>query len=857
VKTKLLCLLPLLLTAACSPQIAPTRAIPTPAATATRTIPTAGAIPTRAEPPPPVVALSAPAVQQRFPLSDLPGAGRDPYSVAILGDKVYVANRMSNNIAVVQNNHVTKFIPVGKSPAALAVDPPQNRLFVSNAFDKTISLIVNDQVTLTQSIGAEVRALLFFEGRLYAGLDTKDGVLVLDPGTLQTQARVAIPNIFSVINLAGDPTRHRVYANAYEKIGVIDSATLRLVTVFPVKDSYYTMLVSPPDGTVLLAIYDSTTQSEFLTGFDPITGAARGRVKIGGDPYDSVSNTAGSRLYVANSYTNDVSVIDPQSMSIVTTIPVGMRPKGVALDEKAHRLYVSNSEGDNLSVVDTETNQMTAAIPLGMIPSALLANESAGRVYVANASTDSVFAIEGTRVVKEIPVGHHPIDLSRDERSNRLFVANQADGSLSIIDESSFAVRTTQPITRDLTTVAVDAAHARVFAGGVILDLNNLAPIGQLTMRGMTLPPMITPDFVRTNLNNNRIYANGGNGIPGSNGRLVTYSIDGDTLQQRGALSYSGNTSHFQIDPATNRVYLAGTHPMASTSALRVFDANDALVFSLSLPARTTGMAYNPQTHHLFLSHPQSDARSYGPPQTAADNTIQIFDTNSFGELTRLAVDSPGRMARLGNTIYVASSADGSITLIQDVAVPAPPSPTPTFTPSPYPTLPPDTPTPARAASATPRAATPPACAIAVAPQFAARWTPGVRARIGCPTEGMHNVNIATQPFERGTMFWREDEQRIYVLYADRTWAVFDDTWTNALSEDSCPGVTVPPGLAKPRRGFGKVWCDQSSVRARLGGASGAEQGGFVVPVQRFERGLMFGRAQGDAYVLSADNTWE
>jgi hypothetical protein len=106
-------------------------------------------------------------------------------------------------------------------------------------------------------------------------------------------------------------------------------------------------------------------------------------------------------------------------------------------------------------------------------------------------------------------------------------------------------------------------------------------------------------------------------------------------------------------------------------------------------------------------------------------------------------------------------------------------------------------------------------------------------------------------------MFWREDEKRIYVLYADKTWAVFDDTWTNALPEDSCPSVTVSAGLIKPKRGFGKVWCEQSPARTKIGAAVEPEQGAVVVPTQRFLHGQMFGGAQGEVYVLYADNTWE
>jgi DNA-binding beta-propeller fold protein YncE len=113
----------------------------------------------------------------------------------------------------------------------------------------------------------------------------------------------------------------------------------------------------------------------------------------------------------------------------------------------------------------------------------------------------------------------------------------------------------------------------------------------------------------------------------------------------------------------------------------------------MSLPARTTGMAYNPQTHHLFLAHARSFVGSYGPVTEQADNTVQVFDTASFGQAALISIDSPGPMTRLGGIVYVANSSDGSVSLIQDEEMPPPPPPTATSTPSPFPTLPPEKPT--------------------------------------------------------------------------------------------------------------------------------------------------------------------
>lgn len=822
---------------------------------------------------------AAPILSKQFALRELPGEGRSPYSLAALGDKLYITDAATDNIAVVQNDRVVKFIPTGPHPGVLAADTKNARLYVALEGDKAVGMMVNDTITLRQDVGDEARALLLMDNRLFVGLQDTGSVLVLDPITLKPQGSIAIPGAFGIINLAGDPVHHKVYADFYEKIAVIDSNALTFVNKLDTKGSYYTLLAQPSSDRILTNRYDDKTRSQSLISLDPTTGETRGSAPIGGDPAGAVLNADGSRAYVANSFSNNVSVIDPRGPTLVATVSVDLRPIALWLDENAHKLYVANADSDNLSIINTDTNQVTATIPLAMLPTALAANDGRGRVYVANASTDSVYVIEGTSIVKEIGVGRHPIDLARDESSQRIFIANAADGTLSVLDESDLSIRSTLPITPVLTTVAVDAQRNRLFAGDMILDLRTLAPVGRLTMQGATVGSVITPNFIRVNPNNNRIYALGWNGTPGSNSRTVTYSIDAGTLQQRTTLAYNGNTTALASDPDTNRVFLAGTHPLAFTNELSVFDANDTKLLSLALPARTMGMAYNPQTRHLFLSYTTSNTRPTDPTPSPADRMVQVFDTNSFGEVGRLTIESPGKMTRLGNTIYVASRKGGTISVIQDTATAIPPSPTPTWTPSPYatPTLAPTMTltrgpagiaarsTPGMVGSPTKASAIPtrplenlntPSCSVPVSPLLAEQWTPQVAGRIGCPLESQRLTSVAAEVFERGTMYWREDEKRIYVLYGAGTWAVYDDRWTDKMPENSCPNVTVAAGKIKPKRGFGKLWCDQSDVQAKIGAATGDEAGGYNAAAQKFERGLMLSTT-GGALLLYGDGKWE
>ncbi|HWF05175.1 MAG TPA: hypothetical protein VHA06_15910, partial [Candidatus Angelobacter sp.] len=57
--------------------------------------------------------------------------------------------------------------------------------------------------------------------------------------------------------------------------------------------------------------------------------------------------------YVANGGSNNVTVIDLRSLGILTTIPVGHSPTGLAVNPKKNEIYVANTESNTISVIET------------------------------------------------------------------------------------------------------------------------------------------------------------------------------------------------------------------------------------------------------------------------------------------------------------------------------------------------------------------------------------------------------------------------------------------------------------------------------------------------------------------------
>jgi hypothetical protein len=156
---------------------------------------------------------------------------------------------------------------------------------------------------------------------------------------------------------------------------------------------------------------------------------------------------------------------------------------------------------------------------------------------------------------------------------------------------------------------------------------------------------------------------------------------------------------------------------------------------------------------------------------------------------------------------------------------------------------------------------------LAANPDFQRFYTTdeALRSRLGRPVAPGLRFRAVTQAFEHGQMLYFDHEfypgegKRIYALCGDeqrgrlvgdvygRT-AYFIDTWDENQPVGGGPGPQ--PGLYEPRRGFGKVWRQGSTVapdyypasphvRDCLGYALTANESADTLRVQQFERGLM------------------
>ena len=136
----------------------------------------------------------------------------------------------------------------------------------------------------------------------------------------------------------------------------------------------------------------------------------------------AVTASGGARaetIYVSDEQGDVIHAIDDADWSHVA-IPVGRRPRGLALDREGKRLLVAIGGDDRIDVVDVATRKVVDHIPAGPDPERFALSPDGTRLYVANEADAHVSAVDiaAHRIVARAQVGAEPegIAVSPDGR---------------------------------------------------------------------------------------------------------------------------------------------------------------------------------------------------------------------------------------------------------------------------------------------------------------------------------------------------------------------------------------------------------------------------------------------------------
>ena len=206
-------------------------------------------------------------------------------------------------------------------------------------------------------------------------------------------------------------------------------------------------------------------------------------------PQGIASTPDGLFVYVCNSSSNNVIVVDTTTNTIVTgpglPITVGTNPRGIVIGTTIHGVYayVTNNLNDTISVINTATNMVVGSITVGEGvlggPSTIAMTPNGAFVYVTIPGTSSVVVIStetNTVVGLSITVGVSPAGIAVTPDGRYVYVVNSKGTSLSVISTATNTVTTT--ITVGVGTgpsaiaIAPDGLHGYIIASNAIQVLD-------------------------------------------------------------------------------------------------------------------------------------------------------------------------------------------------------------------------------------------------------------------------------------------------------------------------------------------------------------------------------------------------
>lgn len=205
-----------------------------------------------------------------------------------------------------------------------------------------------------------------------------------------------------------------------------------------------------------------------LSVLDGTTGALLRTVDLGAGlrPVGVTVTSDGLKVLVAiqlPATLRRVAVYDTAADSL-RDITVGNSPTGVATHPNLPVAYVTNQLSNTVSVVDTSTETVVGTISGFSQPFAVAVNATGTRLYVSNLGDNTVREID-TQTLQTLwsyTVLPRPFGVAVRPQGDRVYVSNIDSGRISVLDTASRSVSTIQ-VGRSPWGVAVDPSGSRVF----------------------------------------------------------------------------------------------------------------------------------------------------------------------------------------------------------------------------------------------------------------------------------------------------------------------------------------------------------------------------------------------------------
>ncbi len=263
--------------------------------------------------------------------------------------------------------------------------------------------------------------------------------------------------------------------------------------------------------------YITNTTANTVTVINTANNLVVTTIPVGTGPFGVAVKPDGSRVYIANSGSGSVSIINAINNTVLTTVAVGAGPNGVAISPDGSRVYVTNNTANSVSVIDTAMNTVVTTITGGFTsPLGVVVNTAGTRVFVTNnvfPGTVSVIDTSTNMLLAPIALspasaGNSPYGIAVSPSGAFIYVVNGGSNDVVVIDATTgFILTTFTPPGIAPLAVAINPASTRAyitnFTSGSITVVDTTThtvlttiSIGSVNLNGISINPAGTFAYV-------------------------------------------------------------------------------------------------------------------------------------------------------------------------------------------------------------------------------------------------------------------------------------------------------------------------------------------------------------------------
>jgi len=216
------------------------------------------------------------------------------------------------------------------------------------------------------------------------------------------------------------------------KITMLDGNTLEKLTEFSTEGT--------PSGFAFAQgkVYIADQSKSRILKLDPKSRQFIGQIDLPphSAPKGVAASPSGKLIYVAESGTGNIAVIEAANDKLLVRTKVTVGPGRLAVTPNGAQVLVLNTPAGKMSLLSGLTQKLLGAMSLGTMPSGIEVTSDSQTAYISNRLSNSVSVVDLLKraVVETLKTGNGPTGLVLNDDESKLFVSNAKDNTIAVFD---------------------------------------------------------------------------------------------------------------------------------------------------------------------------------------------------------------------------------------------------------------------------------------------------------------------------------------------------------------------------------------------------------------------------------------